>query len=126
MAYDPDYGWFLPSETRCKCGCGMDITDDLRHELNALREVYGAPLYLNSGARCSEYNIKVGGVTGSYHTKGMAADIRWPRISYDKRRLLTCIIGPHTVSHFGGLGIYENFVHVDIRDPKRSTLWINP
>jgi uncharacterized protein YcbK (DUF882 family) len=120
MAYDPDYGWFLPSETRCKCGCGLDIKPEFRTYLNAVREEYGAPLHLTSGARCATYNDKVGGVPNSYHIKGVAADIRWPKDQREARRLLLIL-----AQSAGGLGIYETFVHVDAR-LTRDTLWINP
>lgn len=43
--------------------------------LDPLREWYGKPIYVNSGYRCVELNKAVGGVPGSYHVRGMAADI---------------------------------------------------
>lgn len=44
--------------------------------LEPLRNVYGEPLYINSGYRCPELNRAVGGVPTSQHTKGEAADVR--------------------------------------------------
>lgn len=43
--------------------------------LDPLREKYGKPIKVNSGYRCSKHNLAVGGVTGSQHMKGEAADI---------------------------------------------------
>lgn len=43
--------------------------------LDPLREAFGAPIIVQSGFRCNELNRLVGGVDGSYHTKGLAADI---------------------------------------------------
>ena len=45
------------------------------HVLDPLREWYGQPIYVNSGYRCAELNEAVGGVQGSFHVRGMAADI---------------------------------------------------
>lgn len=43
--------------------------------LDPLREWYGKPVYVNSGYRCPQLNRLVGGVPGSQHLKGEAADI---------------------------------------------------
>ena len=43
--------------------------------LDPLREWYGKPIPVNSGYRCPELNKAVGGVTNSYHLRGMAADL---------------------------------------------------
>ena len=43
--------------------------------LDPLREWYGKPIYINSGYRCPELNKAVGGVEGSFHLTGCAADI---------------------------------------------------
>ena len=43
--------------------------------LDPLREWYGRPIFINSGYRCKELNEAVGGVDGSYHLTGCAADI---------------------------------------------------
>ena len=43
--------------------------------LDPLRRLYGKPIKINSGYRCSELNKIVGGVSNSWHLKGNAADI---------------------------------------------------
>lgn len=43
--------------------------------LDPLREAYGKPITVTSGFRSSALNKTVGGVTGSQHMKGQAADI---------------------------------------------------
>lgn len=43
--------------------------------LDPLRERYGKPIIVTSGYRCAALNKCVGGVTGSQHRKGEAADI---------------------------------------------------
>jgi hypothetical protein len=42
--------------------------------LQPLRDVWGGPIFINSGYRCPELNKAVGGVPTSQHTKGQAAD----------------------------------------------------
>lgn len=43
--------------------------------LDPLRELWGKPIYVNSGYRSPALNKAVGGVTNSQHIKGQAADI---------------------------------------------------
>ena len=44
--------------------------------LQPLRDYVGAPVHINSGYRCPELNMAVGGVKNSQHCRGEAADIR--------------------------------------------------
>jgi len=43
--------------------------------LDPLREAFGIPIYVNSGYRSAALNAAVGGVKGSQHIRGEAADI---------------------------------------------------
>lgn len=43
--------------------------------LDKLREIYGKPITVNSGYRCTELNKAVGGSKTSDHVKGFAADL---------------------------------------------------
>lgn len=43
--------------------------------LDPLREAWGRPIRVSSGYRCSRLNRAVGGVAGSQHLRGEAADI---------------------------------------------------
>lgn len=43
--------------------------------LDPLREIWGSPIYVNSGYRSPALNKAVGGVANSQHMKGQAADI---------------------------------------------------
>ena len=43
--------------------------------LDPLRELWGAPIYVNSGYRSPAVNAAVGGVKNSQHLRGEAADI---------------------------------------------------
>lgn len=44
--------------------------------LQPLRDAFGAPIRINSGFRSVTLNKYVGGVSNSYHLRGLAADIR--------------------------------------------------
>lgn len=46
-----------------------------RTVLEPLRSFLGRPIYVSSWFRCSALNVKVGGVSGSYHMFGRAVDI---------------------------------------------------
>lgn len=72
---------FTDKELRCKC-CGR-LPPEAKENLKALvdnvldpvRELYGSPVYVNSGFRCPLHNAAVGGVAKSQHLTGEAADI---------------------------------------------------
>ena len=55
------------------------VIENLRHLcfeiLQPLRDYVG-PVHINSGYRCKELNVAVGGVKNSQHCRGEAADIR--------------------------------------------------
>lgn len=73
--------YFNFSEFACRC-CGR-IPPSVRENVEALvdnvldpaRRVFGGPVSVNSGYRCPKHNAEVGGVSGSQHLKGEAADI---------------------------------------------------
>ncbi len=50
--------------------------------LEPLRSFVGGPIVINSGYRCNQLNVKVGGAYASQHPLGEAADIRLPLTSY--------------------------------------------
>jgi uncharacterized protein YcbK (DUF882 family) len=78
--------------------------------LEILRKRIGdRPIIVNSGYRCPKYNEQAGGVPGSYHLYGMAADIRVPGMEPGKLIQYAYDVG------FLGLGLYQTFCHLDIR-----------
>ena len=110
--------YFKRSETQCKCGCGLDITDDFRTFLNMLREACGRPLYITSGARCRKYNAtRKNSAKNSKHIKRIAADIR-ARTGWEKNQIIrmACRIADVSFSD------YPTFVHIDLRTT-RPTTW---
>ena len=73
--------YFIMNEFECHCGCRMpdsakaNIVALVEQVLDPAREGYGKPVCVNSGYRCSKHNAAVGGVVGSQHMRGEAADI---------------------------------------------------
>ena len=64
-------------EFACKCKCGYDNIDpDLVMKLQHMRGELGRSITVDSGCRCPEHNLRVGGATHSEHMMGDGADIR--------------------------------------------------
>ena len=107
---------FRPEEFASRDGKPSPYPEVVQPELYALleriREIFGKPILINSGYRSPEHNAAVGGVKNSYHTKGMAADIRPDSLTDLKRLYEIC----DAVNHSGGVGKYKTFVHVDTRN----------
>ena len=63
---------FKVSEFACK-HCGENKIDQRVLDMaQTLRDELGVPVRVNSGYRCEKHNARVGGVKGSFHTKGLA------------------------------------------------------
>lgn len=89
----------------------MNVKQELVDFLNQLRLRFGKALVVTSGYRSPEHNKAVGGVANSYHTQGLAADIR-PEDQKDLPALWELC---RRLNVTGGVGIYDTFVHVDRR-----------
>lgn len=71
-----------------KCGCNTKyctgypayLNVHLLKNLQTMRNNYGA-ITITSPLRCSKHNANIGGVAGSYHTKGKALDLYNVRFS---------------------------------------------
>lgn len=67
---------FRVSEFACHCGCGYNVINQYVVDMcQTIREELGVPVRVNSGCRCEGNNERVGGVKGSKHVKGLAADL---------------------------------------------------
>lgn len=114
---------FNSYEFRCglgrPCSCQTTLIDKKLVEiLQMIRDHWpGHAVHITSGYRCPAYNRSVGGATGSYHSKGMAADITVDGVA------------PREVAKYAesigvlGIGLYETqadgfFVHIDTRTYK--------
>jgi len=114
---------FSKSEFDCSCGCDMpkEVLNNVQkvaNQLQALRNIVGKSITVNSGYRCSEYNTKVGGVKTSQHILGKASDIVIKDMTPDDvAHLIEQIIDSGDMLQ-GGLGRYNTFTHYDIRKTK--------
>ena len=97
-------------EFECPCCHCVMIHPKLLELLIKLRRLVLEPIYINSGYRCKKENKKVGGVKTSYHRFGMAADITVRQMSMGDLAIMAAEVG------FLGIGLYDTFCHVDIRD----------
>lgn len=115
--------YFSLSETECRCGCGFDLTDKAKQDFDALREEYGVPLSMSSGARCPSYNQKVS-TTGPQgpHTTGGAADFAVSHGNAHRLLLVAMRQG------FTGIGVQQKgsgrFIHLDrLTMEPRPNVW---
>lgn len=113
---------FQPKEFASKDGrkspYPLVVQQGLYDLLELIREEFGKPIYVNSGYRSPQHNAKVGGAKGSYHVKGMAADIR-PRQGQNFESELGRLKNICNRLCDGGVGFYNTFVHVDIGPNRR-------
>ncbi len=87
----------------------------LATNLQVLRDDLEAPMIINSGYRTEPYNKRVGGAPASQHLIATAGDISQKKetpLQLYKRieRLIK-----EGKMHNGGLGLYDTFVHYDVR-----------
>lgn len=100
-----------------KCNDGTDpifIAKELPMVLQYIRMRVGKAVTINSAYRTANYNKKVGGVDGSQHCYGTAADIAVK--GYTPKQVAA--IAREIMPDWGGVGIYDTFTHVDVRAEK--------
>jgi len=91
--------------------------------LEPLRQKYGS-VKIHSGYRTKAYNARIGGASNSYHVytihdgNDQAADISCVRGTPAQWHSTLNWIRKNRMKSKGGLGLYSNFVHVDLRDYK--------
>lgn len=115
-----DYVAGLMREQRLTKGDAKKRAKELADRLERLRAREGnRAIHLNSVFRTKAHNAKVGGVPGSAHTRGYAADIRPPSgITIASHR-------EHVRKVFsGGVGRYATFVHGDFDPNERGQNWV--
>lgn len=106
---------FKVSEFACKDGSDVIfVAPDLVDVLQKIRNHFGKPVNINSAYRTPTYNKQVGGATYSQHLYGTAADIRINGVAPKD----VAAYAESLLSNTGGIGIYNNFVHVDVRRNK--------
>ena len=115
---------FARSEFKCKCGgkyCNGypagNTSAKLLNILEELRAYYGKAITITSGQRCKTRNKQVGGVSGSAHTKGKAADIYIPGIcdtAAGRRQVVArayALGAAYAYANTSGMG---NAVHINV------------
>jgi uncharacterized protein YcbK (DUF882 family) len=117
---------FSKSEFECKSGEEMplDVLENVKLlaiQLQKIREYVGKPIRINSAYRSEAHNEAIGGVKTSQHILGKAADITIDTFTPDEvvsiieNMLTNEMLGGF---YIGGLGSYNTFTHIDIRDKK--------
>ena len=111
---------FDSSEFKCRCCGDVKINPALITLLQSIREKIGSSITIVSGYRCEQHNHHVGGAKHSQHVLGNAADIKVAGMDAHK-------VHEYIASHFGirakGLGKYNTFTHIDVRDGE-NVRWV--
>jgi uncharacterized protein YcbK (DUF882 family) len=112
---------FSLSEFECKGGCKMpnDVFENIKLlaiHLQAFRDVFNEPITINSSYRCEEHNSSVGGSKTSQHLLGKAADITIKGYTPDEVADKIELLHSENRNRTNGLGRYNTFTHVDIRN----------
>lgn len=103
---------FKVQEFACKDGTQPVFIDSyLVSILDVLRNQVGKPVIITSGYRTPERNKAVGGAKYSYHTRGMAADIRIEGMTAKEIANKLNKIIPNGC----GIIVYDTWVHIDTR-----------
>ena len=113
---------FKVTEFACKC-CGENHIDQrVINMAQIIRDELDVPVRVNSGYRCEEHNRRVGGVKGSKHTKGQAADLAC-KLGADT--MFETVKKLHAQGKLPDLDYcikYKTFIHIDCGG-KRKTMW---
>ena len=106
---------FQVKEFACRDGSDkIMISLRLVHILQCIRDHFGKPVTVNSAYRTEAYNATVGGAKASQHLRGTAADIAIKGVAPSAVAAYAETLLPNT----GGIGRYETFTHVDVREGK--------
>ena len=114
---------FSKSEFNSKDGAEMpfDVLQNvqkLANQLQVIRDYINSSITVNSGYRSPSHNRNVGGQRDSQHLLGKAADIKTTvMMPNELAAVIEQLINDGHILQ-GGLGIYNTFVHYDIRKTK--------
>lgn len=114
---------FYKSEFESKDGATMpkDVFDNVKKlakSLQTIRDIVNEPIHINSGYRSPNHNKAIGGSPNSQHLLGKAADIWCENTTEEELKdIIQGLIDDRYISE-GGLGIYDTFIHYDIRGIK--------
>ena len=114
------------------CRDGTPYPDEWRIEralpigivFEQIRERVGGPIGINSGYRTLVYNRRIGSKDKSQHPKGRALDLDRPDgITELEFLALALEVARRPGSKLRGIGIYPEFMHIDIRPTDRLHRW---
>ncbi len=106
---------FKSTEFDChgkNCCSKTKVDDAMVVFLQKIREHFGSAVTITSGYRCAARNKAVGGANRSKHKEGCAADF------------IVSGVAPKKVAQYAekigilGIGLYDDFVHIDTRSKK--------
>ena len=87
----------------------------LAANIQIIRDEIGCALHVNSAYRSPAHNKAIGGVKNSQHLLGKASDLTSrEHTPYQLYNIIKGLIADGKISK-GGLGLYNSFVHYDIR-----------
>lgn len=99
---------FTPYEIRCRGTGAVLIVPHAMDSLQAMRDIVGSALTINSAYRSPIYNARIGGAPLSRHKFGDAFDISLGNYSKDY------LYHAAKKAGFTGFGLtYNSFIHVD-------------
>ena len=114
-------------EVTCPCGCGFDeVTREIVHTFQALRDYIGRKVFVSSGCRCPQRNASAGGADRSEHMNGAALDIFV--VGLPKRQLYAIVREAHALgllpylAYCEGVRNSDRAVHIDT-GRLRSSIW---
>ena len=106
---------FKLSEFECKDGSHQVVVDrTLVDKLQKLRDKLNNAIIINSAYRNESHNKAVGGSPSSQHLLGKAVDISL----HNQKVSADSIANIAKDLKFNGIGLYDNFIHLDVRDGK--------
>lgn len=114
---------FSLDEFKCKDGSDipnnvLDNIAELARNLQVLRDSLNKSIVITSGYRSPKYNTKIRGVKNSQHIKGTASDIKIKGMTPKEVALVIEGLIESGKMKEGGIGIYPEFTHYDIRGVK--------
>jgi uncharacterized protein YcbK (DUF882 family) len=93
----------------------MGNVRELANNLQIIRNHIDKPITITSGFRTEDYNKKVGGKPQSYHLRALAADMQVEGMKPLELHKVVLELAEEGFIKEGGIGIYDDFVHYDIR-----------
>ena len=110
--------YFTLDEFDCKETGQNQMSNAFLIMIDRLREECGFPFYITSGYRSPEHSVEKHKLTKGRHTQGIAADIA---VVNGYQRYL--VVEKAIELGFKGIGVANDFVHVDLRNTEEPVMW---